>query len=103
MAVIISLFVAGMKLDIPLRDGRWRIPLQLATISMVIAMGAITATGFYGLGLSLGAAVLLGAVLASDVQMATAGDRDRLRFGLTGEGGLNDGTASWRMAYQSRR
>jgi NhaP-type Na+/H+ or K+/H+ antiporter len=50
--------------------------------------------------LSLGAAVLLGAilaptdpVLASDVQVANPGDRDRLRFGLTGEGGLNDGTA----------
>jgi NhaP-type Na+/H+ or K+/H+ antiporter len=48
----------------------------------------------------LGAAVLLGAilaptdpVLASDVQVADPGDRDRLRFGLTGEGGLNDGTA----------
>ena len=32
-------------------------------------------------------------VLASDVQVADPGDRDRLRFGLTGEGGLNDGTA----------
>jgi NhaP-type Na+/H+ or K+/H+ antiporter len=100
IAVIISLFVAGMKLDIPLRDRRWRIPLQLAFLSMVITVGAITAMGVYGLGLSLGASVLLGAVLAptdpvlaSDVQMANAGDRDRLRFGLTGEGALNDGTA----------
>lgn len=100
IAVIISLFVAGMKLDIPLRDRRWRIPLQLAFLSMVITVGAITAIGVYGLGLSLGASVLLGAVLAptdpvlaSDVQMANAGDRDRLRFGLTGEGALNDGTA----------
>ena len=32
-------------------------------------------------------------VLASDVQVANPGDHDRLRFGLTGEGGLNDGTA----------
>ncbi len=100
IAVIISFFVAGMKLDLPLRDGRWRIPVQLASLSMIITVLAITAIGFYGLGLSLGAAVLLGAVLAptdpvlaSDVQMTNAGDRDRLRFGLTGEGGLNDGTA----------
>ena len=52
------------------------------------------------LGLTLGAAILLGAilaptdpVLASDVQLAHPHDRDRLRFTLTGEGGLNDGTA----------
>jgi NhaP-type Na+/H+ or K+/H+ antiporter len=52
------------------------------------------------LGLSLGAAILLGGilaptdpVLASDVQIAEPGDRDRLRFALTGEAGLNDGTA----------
>jgi NhaP-type Na+/H+ or K+/H+ antiporter len=44
--------------------------------------------------------VLLGAVLAptdpvlaSDVQVHDATDRDRLRFALTGEAGLNDGTA----------
>ena len=100
VAVLISLFVAGLKLDIPLNDRRWRIPLQLASVSMVITVAAIAAMGFYGLGLSLGAAVLLGGilaptdpVLASDVQIHDVGDRDRLRFGLTGEGGLNDGTA----------
>ena len=32
-------------------------------------------------------------MLASDVQVHTPGDRDKLRFALTGEGGLNDGTA----------
>jgi NhaP-type Na+/H+ or K+/H+ antiporter len=32
-------------------------------------------------------------VLASDVQVENPGDRDRLRFSLSGEGGLNDGTA----------
>lgn len=100
IAVLVSLFTAGMKLELPLRDRRWRIPLQLATLSMVVTVAAITALGVFGLGLSLGAAVLLGAilaptdpVLASDVQVSNPGDRDRLRFGLTGEGGLNDGTA----------
>ncbi|MCE3285756.1 MAG: Na+/H+ antiporter, partial [Steroidobacteraceae bacterium] len=54
----------------------------------------------YALGLPLGAALLLGAVLAptdpvlaSDVQVVGADDRDRLRFSLSAEGGLNDGTA----------
>jgi sodium/hydrogen antiporter len=100
IAVLISLFTAGMKLELPLKDVRWRIPLQLASLSMIVTVAAITAAGVFLMGLSLGASVLLGAilaptdpVLASDVQVANPGDRDRLRFGLTGEGGLNDGTA----------
>ena len=100
IAVLISLFTAGLKLELPLKDRRWRIPLQLATVSMVLTVGAVTAIGVFVMGLPLGASVLLGAilaptdpVLASDVQVANPGDRDRLRFGLTGEGGLNDGTA----------
>ena len=100
VAVLISLFTAGMKMELPFRDTRWRIPVQLATLSMLITVALITVIGVFGLGLSLGASVLLGAilaptdpVLASDVQLEHAGDRDRLRLGLTGEGGLNDGTA----------
>jgi NhaP-type Na+/H+ or K+/H+ antiporter len=60
----------------------------------------VAGAGVLALGLSVGAAVLLGGilaptdpVLASDVQVETAMDRDRLRFALTGEAGLNDGTA----------
>lgn len=100
VALLISLFTAGMKLELPLKDKRWRIPVQLATASMLLTVAAIAAAGVWLLNLPLGAAVLLGAilaptdpVLASDVQVANPGDRDRLRFGLTGEGGLNDGTA----------
>ena len=100
VALLVSLFTAGMKLELPFRDRRWRIPVQLATVSMLLTVGAITAVGVWLLNLPLGAAVLLGAilaptdpVLASDVQVANPSDRDRLRFGLTGEGGLNDGTA----------
>jgi NhaP-type Na+/H+ or K+/H+ antiporter len=100
IAVIISLFTAGLKLRMPLRDRRWRIPVRLAFLSMSVTVGLVTLAGMYGLGLPLGAAVLLGAilaptdpVLASGVQLADAHDRDRLRFSLTGEAGLNDGTA----------
>ena len=99
-AVLISLFTVGFKLELPLSDARWRIPIRLASVSMWITMAAIAALGVLALDLSWGAAVLLAAilaptdpVLASDVQVANPGDRDRLRFGLTGEGGLNDGTA----------
>ncbi|MCE1192857.1 MAG: sodium:proton antiporter [Acidovorax sp.] len=100
IAVLISLFTVGLKLELPLRDRRWRIPLQLATGSMLLTVGAIAVVGVGLLQLPWGAAVLLGAilaptdpVLASDVQVSDPGDRDRLRFGLTGEGGLNDGAA----------
>jgi len=100
IAVLISLFTVGFKLELPLSDARWGIPVRLASVSMWITMAAIAALGVFALGLSWGAAVLLAAilaptdpVLASDVQVANPGDRDRLRFGLTGEGGLNDGTA----------
>ena len=100
MIVLVSLFTSGLKLSPGLRDRRWLLPLRLALTSMVITVLAIAATAYLFLGLPLGACVLLGAilaptdpVLASDVQVSRPGDRDRLRFALTGEGGLNDGTA----------
>lgn len=100
VAVIVSLFTAGLKLRLPLDDPLWRLSLRLATTSMVLTVGGLTLVGMLGFGLPLGAAVLLGAilaptdpVLASDVQVEHAWDRDRVRFGLTGEAGLNDGTA----------
>lgn len=99
-AVLISLFGVGLKLGLPLSHRGWRLPLRLALVSMTITVVLVTAIGVFGLGLSLGAAILLGAilaptdpVLASDVQVLESGDRDRLRFSLTGEGGLNDGAA----------
>ncbi len=100
LAVLISLFTAGLKLRIPLSDHLWRLPVLLAFGSMGITVGLITLVGTAGLGLPLGAAVLLGAilaptdpVLASDVQVENPWDQDELRFSLTGEAGLNDGTA----------
>lgn len=100
IALLISLFVTGLKLSVPMRDARWYLPLRLATVSMVMTIALITIIGMLGLGLSVGAALLLGSilaptdpVLASDVQVEDAGDRDRLRFSLSGEGGLNDGVA----------
>jgi NhaP-type Na+/H+ or K+/H+ antiporter len=100
VAVIISLFTAGLKLRLPLHDRRWMLALRLAFGSMAITVGLIALVGVLLLGLPLGVAVLLGAilaptdpVLASDVQVREPGDRDRVRFSLTGEAGLNDGAA----------
>jgi NhaP-type Na+/H+ or K+/H+ antiporter len=100
VAVVISLFTTGLKLRVSWRDKIWWIPVRLAFVSMTFTVGLVTLAGFFGLGLPLGAAVLLGAVLAptdpvlaSEVQLESAADRDRLRFSITGEAGLNDGTA----------
>jgi len=100
IVVLISLFSAGLKLSSALTDRRWLLPLRLAVVSMIVTVLAIAAVGYFLLGLSPGAAILLGGilaptdpVLASDVQVHAATDRDRLRFALTGEGGMNDGTA----------
>jgi NhaP-type Na+/H+ or K+/H+ antiporter len=100
VAVIVSLFTAGLKLRLPLSDRRWRPPILMASVGMVLTVAGVAAVGVLALGLSLGAAVLLGAVLAptdpvlaSDVQVTHAGDEEDVRFSLTGEAGLNDGTA----------
>lgn len=100
VAVLISLFSVGLKLGLPLSSRHWLLPLRLAFVSMTLTVALIAAVAVLGLGLPLGAGVLLGAilaptdpVLATAVQVESSGDRDRLRFSLTGEGGLNDGTA----------
>jgi sodium/hydrogen antiporter len=100
VALLVSLFSAGLKLRLPLRDRRWAVPIRLASISMVLTIGLVALVGHYALGLPLGAAVLLGAmlaptdpVLASEVQVTGPTDTDRLRFAPTGEAGLNDGAA----------
>ena len=100
VAVIVSLFTAGLKLRLPGSDRRWRRPVLLATVAMALTIGGVAALSMAFLGLPLGAAVLLGAmlaptdpVLASDVQVTHEHDAEPVRFSLTGEAGLNDGTA----------
>jgi sodium/hydrogen antiporter len=100
IAVILSLFNAGLKLRAPLGSRLWRLPVAMASLSMTITVALIALAGMAWLDLPLGAAVILGAVLAptdpvlaSDVQVENPRDIDRLRFTLTGEAGLNDGTA----------
>jgi NhaP-type Na+/H+ or K+/H+ antiporter len=100
LAVIVSLFTAGLKLRDPIRAPSWRRPIRLAFVSMTVTVALVAWLGHTALALPLGVAVILGAVLAptdpvlaSDVQVSTATDRDSLRFSITGEAGLNDGTA----------
>jgi len=99
IAVLISLFSAGLKMPVPVKLSRWRAPVLLAWLSMSITVGMVAVFAYYVLGLPLGAGVLLGAilaptdpVLATDVQSRHPGDNDHLRFTLTSEAGMNDGS-----------
>ncbi len=99
-AVLISLYSAGVKMPVPVRLARWRTPILLAFASMAVTVGLVAGFAHYVLALPLGAAILLGAivaptdpVLATEVQIRHPGDRDRLRFTLTCEAGMNDGSA----------
>jgi sodium/hydrogen antiporter len=100
VAVLISLFSAGVKMPAPFSVVRWRAPILLATASMTITVIMVAEFAFFVLDMPLGAGVLLGAilaptdpVLATDVQTRHPGDTDQLRFTLTCEAGMNDGSA----------
>jgi NhaP-type Na+/H+ or K+/H+ antiporter len=100
VAVLISLFSAGVKMPAPFSMARWRTPMLLATASMGLTVAMVAGFAYWVLGLPLGAGILLGAivaptdpVLATDVQVRHPGDRDQLRFNLTCEAGMNDGSA----------
>jgi sodium/hydrogen antiporter len=100
VAVIVSLFTVGLKWRTPLTADFWSLPVRLATVSMVLTICAVTLIGTTLLALPLGAAVLLGAVLAptdpvlaTEVQVRSSTDRDTVRYALSGEAGLNDGLA----------
>ena len=100
IAVLISLFSAGVKMPVPISFKRWGPSFRLAWLSMTISVALVALFAHFVLSMPLGAAILLGAilaptdpVLATDVQVRHAGDNDQLRFALTCEAGMNDGSA----------
>ena len=102
LAVIIALFGTGMKLDRPLAWSSWARVTRLLAIAMPLTIGAIALFGSEVMGLSLGAAIVLGAilaptdpVLAGDIGVGPPGDEEESEpnFSVTGEAGLNDGLA----------
>ena len=50
VAVLISLFSAGVKMPVPFSFPRWRTPILLASLSMTISVGLVTAFAYYVLG-----------------------------------------------------
>lgn len=100
VALIISVFGAGLRLRVEPTWRAWLVPARLAIVSMAITVGLVALSAWQFLGLSLGASLVLGAilaptdpVLAAEVQVRDPWDRDSLRRALTAEAGLNDGTA----------
>lgn len=100
IAVIVSLYSAGVKMRVSLSSTRWITPLILASVTMLLTVALTAMLGSWLFSLSLPGAILLGAVLAptdpvlaDKVQVEHPQDDDRLRQSLTGEAGLNDGTA----------
>lgn len=100
VAVLVSLFSAGVKMPVPITRARWAPAIRLAWISMTISVALVAAFAWLVLDLPLGVSVLLGAilaptdpVLATDIQVRHADDRDQLRNTLTCEAGMNDGSA----------
>ena len=100
--VIIALMGAGLKIDRVFGWRRWAITWRLLGITMPLGILLITVMATLTLEVTWAVALLLAAslaptdpVLAADVQVGPpkTGDEDEVRFGLTSEAGLNDGTA----------
>lgn len=100
-AVLISLFAVGLRLRTPFTLKGWRVAATLASLGMLwtIALAALLAAwlcpelGWIGALLLAGILAPTDPVLASEVQIRSAHDRDAVRLALTAEGGMNDGTA----------
>ncbi|MEM8758037.1 MAG: cation:proton antiporter [Planctomycetota bacterium] len=112
-AVIVSLLAAGLAIDRPFslrttsggtKQNNWLRVWPLIVLTMPLTIAALTLLGAWWLGLGLGSALLLGAVLsptdpvlARSVQVGPPGENqdapDDVRFSLTAEAGINDGLA----------
>ncbi len=106
MGVLVSLMAAGLAIDRPPGWRSWAPTWRLLAVTMPLGIAATAALGVGLLGLPLGAALLLGAVLAPTDPVVSeeltvegpqeAGGRDGeddVRATLTSEAGLNDALA----------
>jgi NhaP-type Na+/H+ or K+/H+ antiporter len=103
-ALVVALFASGLTINRALRWREWRAVVGLLVLVMPATIAAGAAFGAVAMGLSLGAAVALGGilaptdpVLAGTVGLGPPGDTRResdARFNLTAEAALNDGLVS---------
>lgn len=102
LVVITSIMGTGLKIDVPFSFSKWSIPFRLIVITMILCIGIVFLLGHFAFEFDVASALLLGAVLAptdpvlaSDVQVGAPmqNSKENVRFSLTTEAGMNDGTA----------
>ncbi len=103
LALIVAVFTSGLSIKQRLSWSGWRSVTGLIGIVMPLSIAAVALFGALAMDLSLGAAIILGAilaptdpVLAGDVGVSPPGDalEGDARFALGTEAALNDGLAS---------
>ena len=105
LALIVALFAGGLTIRWTPEWRRWQTTMLLVGVAMPLTIAAVAAFGVLALGLSFGAAVALGSILAptDPVLAGSVGSKPpgepedasgTARFDLTTEASLNDGLAS---------
>ncbi len=100
LALLITLFCVGLRLRVPFEWRCWRIPLRLASVSMIVFATLAAAVAHVLFDMSFMQALLLGAVLgptdavlASDIHVPVDNEQDAVPFVLAAEGALTSGLA----------
>lgn len=102
IVVIVVLFATGLRIDDLGGRKLWWPTVRLLAITMPLTIATVALLGWGLAGMTLGGAILLGAVLAptdpvlaGDLQIGPPleGQEHPVRFALTTEAGLNDGLA----------
>ncbi len=104
LAILLAVFTAGLAVEKLVSTRQWRSVVVLLGIVMPLTIAAVAAFAGLVMGLSLGAALMLGAilaptdpVLAGDVGLGPPGESEEAEephFSLHTEAGLNDGLAA---------
>jgi sodium/hydrogen antiporter len=101
-AVIVALFATGLRLDRELKPRAWGAVARLLGVVMLVTIAVVALFGWAVMGLSIGAALMLGAtlaptdpVLAGDIGVGPPGEEEEREpnFSVTAEAGFNDGLA----------
>jgi len=103
LALIVAVFAGGLTIEANVRRRSIVSVAVLLIVVMPLTIAAVAAFGYYAIGLSFGAALLLGTilaptdpVLAGDVGLGPPGSdpEGEPRFSLHTEAAINDGLAS---------
>lgn len=101
IVLLVSLFCAGLRLRAPFEWHFWRLPLRLASLTMLATATLAAAAAHVLFGMNVVEALLLGvvlaptdAVLASDIHAPAEVDQDVVPFTLAAEGALTSTLAA---------